>query len=378
MAGRTLMLMLTVAAMWIAPALLARENVAAPAGAGEEPAEQESQPRLTSAQRRTARLLVARFRRSRRDLGAQVSILNMAMQSSPAAVEDIRALIEQQLAPKVAQYRADFVAAAGTAVEAQFAKADMAEVTRLQQTVNALRTEPNLSKEQIAQVADPAMDQLAKALLVDRSEVLGKDRRLVNRRESLMPEGKMWEMADAYLTRLAAAMNPSPDGATSSQAITFEEYLRQEEELAVQLALPMGEDNRTIMTANQQLARQLDPEEAKCVLALNLTRILLGLKPVRIDLKLTATARDHSHDMRELQFFAHESPVPGKKTPWDRAKRFGTSASAENIAAGYGTGPAANLAWFHSPGHHKNMLGNHTRVGVGREGKHWTEMFGRD
>jgi uncharacterized protein YkwD len=80
--------------------------------------------------------------------------------------------------------------------------------------------------------------------------------------------------------------------------------------------------------------------------------------------------------MQKLGFFSHESPVPGKKTPWDRAKRFGTTASAENIAAGYQDGRAVNLGWFHSPGHHRNMLGNHRRVGVGRAGGYFTEMFG--
>ena len=40
-------------------------------------------------------------------------------------------------------------------------------------------------------------------------------------------------------------------------------------------------------------------------------------------------------------------------------------------------GAAANQMWWHSPGHHKNVLGNHTRVGLGRSGKYWTELFGR-
>jgi uncharacterized protein YkwD len=68
--------------------------------------------------------------------------------------------------------------------------------------------------------------------------------------------------------------------------------------------------------------------------------------------------------------------VPGKKSFTDRAKLFGTSASAENIAAGYHDGKAANQGWFHSPGHHKNMLGKHKRVGMGQSGAHYTEMFG--
>ena len=95
-----------------------------------------------------------------------------------------------------------------------------------------------------------------------------------------------------------------------------------------------------------------------------------------IDPDLTGAARDHSADMESLKFFAHESPVPGKKTPGDRAQRFGTSYSGENIAMGTIDGTAANQMWWHSPGHHKNMLGSHGRVGVGRSGVYWTELFG--
>jgi len=70
------------------------------------------------------------------------------------------------------------------------------------------------------------------------------------------------------------------------------------------------------------------------------------------------------------------SPVPGKKTPWARAKRFGTSAHAENIAAGANTGADTIRLWWYSPGHHKNMMGGHARVGLGRHKKTWTQLFG--
>jgi uncharacterized protein YkwD len=138
----------------------------------------------------------------------------------------------------------------------------------------------------------------------------------------------------------------------------------------------MDEAAKATLAENTKLIGQLDQEEARAILACNLMRQLLGLNVLKIDLKLCEAARDHSADMRKLNFFAHESPVPGKKTPWDRAKNFGTSASAENIAVGYADGNLANLGWFHSPGHHKNMLGNHRRIAVGVAGQHYTEMFG--
>ena len=158
---------------------------------------------------------------------------------------------------------------------------------------------------------------------------------------------------------------------------TFESYLLDEENLAVSLAAPLDPRTRAVLAMNAKLAEKIDPEEARAILELNLTRNLLGLPALAIDLNLCEAARDHSTDMEKQGFFSHESPVAGKKTPWDRAKRFGTTASAENIFKGTKSGKAANDGWFHSPGHHRNQMGNHTRVGVGRSGGLFTQMFGR-
>lgn len=336
--------------------------------------EETTPSRITPSERRAARQLVARFRRARRDANDQAQVLADAMRTSPLAVEDICGLIEAQMTPAVTKYREDFFRAASGAAERKFAEADRAQIARLQQEVNALREDPNLSKDQIKAVGDPAMRRLAELALVNRAEVLSTNRKLVERRQRLVPAGKLWEVAQAYLAKVA----PKVAGDDEQRgALTFDEYLKQEEEIAVRLALPMSAEHRAILAANERMAGKLDPEEAKCVLSLNLTRVLLGLDPLLVDLQLTAAGRDHSRDMKELDFFSHESPVPGKKSFVDRAANFGANASGENIAAGYATGPDVNLGWFHSPGHHKNMLGGHKTVGVGRYGKHWTQLFGR-
>ena len=81
--------------------------------------------------------------------------------------------------------------------------------------------------------------------------------------------------------------------------------------------------------------------------------------------------------MQSQNFFSHESPVPDKNTPWDRAKLAGTTASGENIYMGSNVSIEAIKAWFLSPGHHKNMLSEgQRRQGLGREAKYWTQMFG--
>ena len=213
--------------------------------------------------------------------------------------------------------------------------------------------------------------RLTEIFVVNRADVSAQSKDLQAERERLQALGTQWERC------LAALPQNAPVEGASKKSFTFEEYLAGEEELAAGLAVPMDPKTQQVLAMNARWAGQLDPEEARTVLALNLTRNLLGLPALVIDLKLAAAARDHSKDMEEKKFFAHESPVPGKTTPWDRAARFGTSASAENIFMGSPDGKAANQAWFHSPGHFKNMLGDHQRVGVGRSGVYFTEEFGK-
>ena len=121
----------------------------------------------------------------------------------------------------------------------------------------------------------------------------------------------------------------------------------------------------------------MEREEYRAIVEANTTRNLLGLSALEIDLKLCAAAHDHAHDMDTLKFFSHESPVPGKTKFTERAARMGTTASGENIGLGYQNGEDAHQGWFHSPPHQTNMLmSGHCRIGVGRSGGLWAEMFG--
>lgn len=321
-------------------------------------------PALTTAQKKQLQLLVAEFRKSR-TVAARVVTIDKAAEIDPIAVEPLAELVAKELHKELAPYRQQFLKAAATAAGARVNPSTVAEVTDLRMKVLELTKREELSKEAIVEFSDPALARLKEIILVDRAEVLAKNPDLENRRAALLESGKLWEACARYLQSDA-----------SGNAATFDNYLSKEEEIATALAMPMDDRTRQVLATNAQMAPRLDPEEARCVLDLNLTRNLLGLPPVAIDPLLVATARDHSQDMEKHGFFAHESPVPGKKSPGDRAKLFNTSYSGENIAAGVIDGVAANRMWWHSPGHHKNMLGDHKRVGVGRSGRLWTEMFG--
>ena len=122
----------------------------------------------------------------------------------------------------------------------------------------------------------------------------------------------------------------------------------------------------------------LDKEEARNFEMVNAYREAIGLLPVEVDARLVQSARRHSKSMVDLKFFAHDGPVEGNKSPWDRMKNAGYSGGGgENIAYGGIGGEGTFWMWFDSPGHHKNMAGNgFTALGVGRWQSHFTQNFG--
>lgn len=134
--------------------------------------------------------------------------------------------------------------------------------------------------------------------------------------------------------------------------------------------------DQKVMLENAALRGQVPDLEYRHAQQVNLYRLLLGKAALRLDPKLCDASREHCEDMIEHKFFAHESPLPGKRTPGDRAKKHGASAGGENIYMGSENPDDAFWAWFNSLGHHKNMLGDYTVFGVGNSKRHWTQMFG--
>jgi uncharacterized protein YkwD len=336
---------------------------------GGGPAEAKEPAGESSGSRETAKLL-AEFRRARGDAEKQGQVVEKAIAAGPGVAAALQKQIFRELRPQLDRYRARFQQQAAGLAKNHLRTADVSEITGLRAPILAM-AKGQATHEELAAKGDPAMARLTEIFVVNRADVLAQSQDLQADREHLQALGKHWERC------LAALQQSAPAEGESKQPLTFEEYLAGEEELAAGLAVPLDPKTQQMLALNTRLASQLDPEEARAVLALNLTRNLLGLPSLAIDMKLTAAARDHSKDMEELKFMAHESPVPGKKTPEDRAARFGTSSSGENIFQGSRDGNAANRAWFHSPGHFKNMLGDHQRVGVGRSGVYFTEMFGK-
>lgn len=240
----------------------------------------------------------------------------------------------------------------------------------------------DLSKETIQGVIDPEVRTLEELLWPTREALIAKNPSLQTAFDGLRDERGELPHWHALYGESTAGLELHPDAEKhflkNPPPAPPPPLAGLDDEWTVWtlLALPMSARDRGALEANEAFRATMDPEELAGNTALNRLRWLLGLPLLRIDAKLAAAARDHSLDMETLGFFAHESPVAGKTSPSDRAARFGTSGGAENIAAGQSTGQDAVRAWWYSPGHHKNMLGGHARVGLGRHAQKWTQMFG--
>jgi uncharacterized protein YkwD len=118
--------------------------------------------------------------------------------------------------------------------------------------------------------------------------------------------------------------------------------------------------------------------ESEQVRITNDYRMMLGRPALEIDPRLIESARAHSADMTRLDFFDHTSPVDDKERPADRMALAGyDGAGGENIYLGGSAPQAAHDGWYHSSGHHRNILNPSWKaMGSGQDGKHWTQNFG--
>lgn len=113
---------------------------------------------------------------------------------------------------------------------------------------------------------------------------------------------------------------------------------------------------------------------------LNMERAIMGLAPLRLEEKLSDAATGHSKDMKSAGFFSHTSPIDGKHSPNDRAKKAGFKGqwTGENIYMGSSSHTSAYKGWFASDGHRFIMFARGPNViGLGPVGAHWTLMTGR-
>ena len=106
--------------------------------------------------------------------------------------------------------------------------------------------------------------------------------------------------------------------------------------------------------------------EQQVVDLVNKERAAAGLPALKVNTKLAGVAEKKAEDLRDKNYFDHQSPTYG--SPFDMMKQFGISytAAGENIAKGQRTPDEVMNGWMNSPGHRANILNaNFTEIGVG-------------
>lgn len=123
---------------------------------------------------------------------------------------------------------------------------------------------------------------------------------------------------------------------------------------------------------------QIKEYEQEVIRLVNAERTKQGLKELKYDWELARVARYKSEDMRDNNYFSHNSPIYG--SPFDMIKNFGINykAAGENIAKGQSTPEQVVKAWMNSSGHRANILSTkftHIGVGYAKNGHIWTQQF---
>lgn len=121
--------------------------------------------------------------------------------------------------------------------------------------------------------------------------------------------------------------------------------------------------------------------ESEVIKLVNQERSKRGLELLKANWQLSRVARYKSTDMRDKNYFAHNSPTYG--SPFKMMEDFGLkfTAAGENIAKGQRTPKEVMNSWMNSPGHRNNILSPSFReIGVGvakdKNGSYyWTQMF---
>ena len=256
------------------------------------------------------------------EAGRRTNITSRLLKHGPEVAQRLVKQVARDFQSRYRSYLDDFHKAATQTARSRQGAAANAQIEPLRKAVLALSGIRDLSKAQIVQTGDPAMQKLEQLLTVSSESLLSRSERLKlgARRQELLELIQIW--AKAHKIAGANANNGSGRTlklATPPDAAKFETELSRLESFTAQLGTPMSTADQQTLVANFRLQSQLDSAEFDGVLKLNMMRIRLGLNALAIDVKLSQAARGHSKDMKEHKFFSHTSPLPGKARFTDRA-----------------------------------------------------------
>ncbi len=133
-------------------------------------------------------------------------------------------------------------------------------------------------------------------------------------------------------------------------------------------------------------------DEQRFMMLANKERVAQGLPELKLDPTLVATARAHSREMGQKNYFAHESPTPGRRSPMQRylstCREMGNNRRPQQLVVGENifycsaTGvERGHRAFMNSEHHRENILDSrYEAVGIGTytngKGEYWvTQVF---
>ena len=119
---------------------------------------------------------------------------------------------------------------------------------------------------------------------------------------------------------------------------------------------------------------------------LNLDRESQGLATLALDEELSTVARAHSRDMRDNEFFAHQSPTTGLSSDRLKEAEYAATSNGENLAFNDSIAEAQS-SLMESVGHRRNIVNpafTHVGIGLARSSApsggdswHLTQVFAR-
>ncbi len=134
---------------------------------------------------------------------------------------------------------------------------------------------------------------------------------------------------------------------------------------------------QAIEAYNREIEKRVPSAVKEQLRITNAYRAMFRHRPLALVPKVCLAAQGHADEMSKLGYFAHMSPTPGRKTPFDRMKLAGYAFGVtENIAL-VDSAQGAHDAWCRSSGHHRNLLDpQHREFGIGANGRYWVQNFG--
>jgi len=101
-------------------------------------------------------------------------------------------------------------------------------------------------------------------------------------------------------------------------------------------------------------------------------------QPLVAEQRLMAAAQRHSVDMHQHGFMSHTGSDGTSLQQRVEREGYSWARLGENVAWGYGSPEAVMGGWLSSPGHCANIMRpEHTEIGLGLAGTHWTQVFAR-